>query len=295
MLRLPSSRPRAAATLRTCATPPRSRCLATDAAASIAGTVAYHRAYILLHTHVAPPAFPARVSSRLQRQLQLRTARWGGLVNFAWLPGTAGEGTGAEADAPEWERGEEEAYPATVYAQDRAPLDVPRLSMANLDDVAAALRAHVEDAPPAGLELSTQYPFALYVCTHGERDCRCGTTGQAVFDALQAEVARRGPECDIKVGGIGHVGGHKYAANVLVYPWGDWLGNVKPEDVPQLVETIIRTRTKLSFNSETSPPPFEASIWRGRMGLDKEEQLALIGKGVTPPVDGPLTPHASRS
>ncbi|EKM48895.1 uncharacterized protein PHACADRAFT_202264, partial [Phanerochaete carnosa HHB-10118-sp] len=160
MLRLPSAR--ACVASRTCTLHPRRATAARSFAAaalpdahtqSIAGTVAHHRSYILLHTRVPPPAFPARVPSPLQRQLQLRAARWGGLVNFAWLPpDEAAEAAAAAAagavHSPEWEPNEEEeeeeeeAYRVSAYAQDRGRIDIPRVSMANVDEVAAALQRH---------------------------------------------------------------------------------------------------------------------------------------------------------
>lgn len=194
------------------------RFLATNAASSetlgesIAGTVAYHRSYILLHTRTPPPAFPARVSSKLQRQLQLRASRWGGLVNFAWLPDEAPP-TGDNGTKSEWES-KEESYRVSAYAQDRGRVDISKLTMENIDEVAAALQKHAEADPDKNFDVSLQGPSYLYVCTHGERDCRCGTTGQAVFEALQKEIARHGPDLGVKVGAVGHVGGHKWVSSI---------------------------------------------------------------------------------
>ena len=160
-----------------------------------------------MHTRLPPPAYPARVSSKLQRQLQLRTARWGGLVNFAWLPDESPLLANSETKA-EWDS-EDEAYCVSAYAQDRGRIHIPKLTLENIDEVAAALQRHAEASPKSDTGALGQEPFYLYVCTHGERDCRCGTTGQAVFDALQEEISRKGLEQEMKVGAVGHVGGHK--------------------------------------------------------------------------------------
>lgn len=53
-------------------------------------------------------------------------------------------------------------------------------------------------------------------------------------------------------------------------------------------------RSKLWFNSLESPPPYVDGVWRGRMGLDKEEQLELIGEAEASPEKSPLAPHSSR-
>jgi (2Fe-2S) ferredoxin len=50
-------------------------------------------------------------------------------------------------------------------------------------------------------------------------------------------------ELDIQVFGCSHVGGHKYAGNVVIYrpQWkqGVWYGRVQPKDVPQIFEETV--------------------------------------------------------
>ena len=60
-----------------------------------------------------------------------------------------------------------------------------------------------------------------------------------------------------------HVGGHKYAGNVIVYPEGVWYGYVRPDDAGRIVrEHLARGR-------------FVTDLLRGRM-----EAVPL---GSTPP------------
>ncbi|KIP09360.1 hypothetical protein PHLGIDRAFT_67712 [Phlebiopsis gigantea 11061_1 CR5-6] len=258
----------------------------------LAGTVGYHNTYILLHTRVPPPLFPAKVSSKLQRALMLRTIRWGGNVNLAWLP-EDGEYRGSTT--PEWEDPEREAYRVSAFSVHRGYLDIPQLSMENIDEVAETLQRHSQRPEGMGADILATSPLYFYVCTHGERDCRCRDTGSAVFAALQQEVKKHNLGDTVKVGGVGHVGGHKYAANVLVFPYGDWLGNIKPEHVPELVARMCRPRSKLQFNPLNSPPIHSENLWRGRMGLDKEEQKRLVGSGEPKTIETSLSPHPSRS
>lgn len=63
----------------------------------------------------------------------------------------------------------------------------------------------------------------------------------------------------------------RYAANVLVYPEGEWLGNLHTENVPEVLDSILARHV----DSEKSPIPLCPAFWRGRMGLHKEEQLVL--------------------
>jgi (2Fe-2S) ferredoxin len=74
----------------------------------------------------------------------------------------------------------------------------------------------------------------IFVCVHAASDERCGRCGPPVLDGLRAACDEAGLT-DVTVRATSHVGGHKYAANVLVYPEGVWYGFVTPEDVPRIV------------------------------------------------------------
>lgn len=109
--------------------------------------------------------------------------------------------------------------------------------------------------------LTQQYVF---VCTHGRRDIRCGECGLPLQAALAAAIRDYGLTDEVVVRGSSHVGGHKFAGNVLVYPGGDWYGYVTPADAPRLVEQHLVGGGLV------------ADLWRGRMGLSQPEQLELI-------------------
>ncbi|KAJ3480329.1 hypothetical protein NLJ89_g12286 [Agrocybe chaxingu] len=98
--------------------------------------------------------------------------------------------------------------------------------------------------------------------------------------AEEVESLRRadptGPAAKIKVGEVGHVGGHKYAANVLIFPHGEWLGSLKPEDASPIIKLLCEDLK----NGDVKPrgpaeEPFSLRHWRGRMGMTKEEQKHL--------------------
>ena len=46
-------------------------------------------------------------------------------------------------------------------------------------------------------------------CTHGSRDCRCGTIGAKLVERLDSLVAERGLQGSVGVFRCSHVGGHK--------------------------------------------------------------------------------------
>lgn len=62
----------------------------------------------------------------------------------------------------------------------------------------------------------------IFVCVHARRDCRCGDIGEPLLKSIQREIAKRrlGTNWNITVSRIAHIGGHKYAGNVLVYQEG---------------------------------------------------------------------------
>ncbi|KAH7392963.1 Sucrase/ferredoxin-like-domain-containing protein [Pyrenochaeta sp. MPI-SDFR-AT-0127] len=92
----------------------------------------------------------------------------------------------------------------------------------------------------------------ILICGHGGRDLRCGILGPLLQSSFRHELQRRGIDADVGV--ISHVGGHKYAGNVIIYVppsmegnalrgSGIWYGRVGPENIEGLVEeTIVQGR-----------------------------------------------------
>lgn len=68
----------------------------------------------------------------------------------------------------------------------------------------------------------------IFVCAHGSRDVRCGVCGPALIEKLNEEIELRGLKNQISVLACSHVGGHKYAGNVIIYspgPDGNIMGH----------------------------------------------------------------------
>jgi hypothetical protein len=79
----------------------------------------------------------------------------------------------------------------------------------------------------------------LVVCTHGKRDRCCARYGRPLYDALRA--AAPGGE----VWQSTHVGGDRFAGNVVALPQGTFHGRVEPGDVPGLLTAMARGRVDL--------------------------------------------------
>ena len=79
----------------------------------------------------------------------------------------------------------------------------------------------------------------IFVCVHAARDERCGRCGPPLLEALRQACAEEGLD-DVTIRATSHVGGHKYAGNVIVYPEGVWYGTVTPQDAPRLAREHLR-------------------------------------------------------
>ncbi len=93
------------------------------------------------------------------------------------------------------------------------------------------------------------------VCTHGKHDACCASRGRPVAAAI--ERARPG-----RVFESSHLGGHRFAANVLVLPAGLLYGRVLPVAAPEFV-------------AAAEADEVVAPLLRGRVGLVPAAQAAL--------------------
>ncbi|XP_071905483.1 uncharacterized protein [Coffea arabica] len=108
----------------------------------------------------------------------------------------------------------------------------------------------------------------IFVCCHGTRDRRCGVCGPALVNKFNEDIELHGLQHKVSVSPCSHVGGHKYAGNVIIFGpnihkeiTGHWYGYVTPDDVPILLEQHIRKGEIVDW------------LWRGRMGLSEDEQI----------------------
>ncbi|KAK7935814.1 hypothetical protein PG985_001309 [Apiospora marii] len=120
----------------------------------------------------------------------------------------------------------------------------------------------------------------VLVCGHGGRDMRCGLMGPALQKEFETQLPKKGyevmhgpvidesvtapslsgpvgdePPSTARVGLISHIGGHKFAGNVIIYippllnakdnephplaGHGIWYGRVEPKDVEGIIEETV--------------------------------------------------------
>ena len=97
------------------------------------------------------------------------------------------------------------------------------------DDIGALL-AVGPDALDTGRDVPGDAIDALYlVCTHGRHDRCCSVRGNPVARALCSKYADGAWECS-------HIGGDRFAANVVCLPRGAYFGRVTGSSVEELIE-----------------------------------------------------------
>lgn len=93
------------------------------------------------------------------------------------------------------------------------------------------------------------------ICAHGTHDPCCAIRGRPVAAAFDAHRPGRVWECS-------HVGGDRFAANLLVLPSGLLYGRVRPEQASEFIEV-------------TDAGAVDAAALRGRVGFTSVEQAAM--------------------
>ncbi|KAF9199191.1 hypothetical protein BGZ49_010723 [Haplosporangium sp. Z 27] len=131
---------------------------------------------------------------------------------------------------------------------------------------------------PITVELVKE-PSAVLVCVHGSRDCRCGDQGGEFYRILNDMVQVTGLSSSIKVYGVSHIGGHKWAPNTIMYPSGDWHGNLSEKDSVDaqqiLFDALANGGIAAGVRERKAADPIMIDKWRGRIGLSQEEQKKL--------------------
>ncbi len=112
------------------------------------------------------------------------------------------------------------------------------------------------------------------VCTNGKHDACCATYGLPVAQRLTELRAPQTWECS-------HVGGDRFAANVVCLPDGILYGHLAPEEVGELVAAHEQRRMVLARCRGRSALAFPAQaaelLVRERLGLDGLDELRFDG------------------
>ena len=117
----------------------------------------------------------------------------------------------------------------------------------------------------------------IYVCTHMARDKRCGDKGPPIVTQFRRRLLECGLNPRVRVQSCSHLGGHKFAGNVIIFGAdassggvvGDWYGYVSEKDVDRLIERHLLKNEVVT------------ELWRGRMGLSPADQEEFVRRQET--------------
>ena len=101
-----------------------------------------------------------------------------------------------------------------------------------------------------GVEVTQQHYF---VCSNGRRDLCCSRFGLPVYARLRNAVGERAWETS-------HVGGHRYAANVVTLPQGALYGHLSVDAVDEFVEQVEQNQLSLRYLRGRSAYPAVAQV-----------------------------------
>ena len=141
------------------------------------------------------------------------------------------------------------------------------------------------DVPLDGSVGARTDELTYLVCTHGRHDVCCAVRGRPVAAAFAACRPQQTWECS-------HVGGDRFAANVVVAPYGLYYGHVPPALVLDLVRRseaglvvpgLLRGRTAY-------PAPVQAAVQHAREAL-QERRIDALRVIAAAPAHGGTVPH----
>ena len=115
------------------------------------------------------------------------------------------------------------------------------------------------------------------VCTNGKRDACCALRGRALVTALAVDHGERTWECT-------HLGGHRFAGNLVCLPEGIVYGRVGAEDGPRLADAHLEGRLDPSLLRGRSAWPAPAQVaehaLRRSRGLERLGDVRLLDADV---------------
>jgi hypothetical protein len=163
-------------------------------------------------------------------------------------------------------------FACAAHRPGRPPTRLWRRDVDSLADVVDAIaELTLDQVPDQGWEPVAE-PLVL-VCTNGRHDQCCANLGRPLVRALrETRWADRVWECS-------HVGGDRFAANVVVLPHSLYFGRVEPESGTGLLDALAAGRLDLAhFRGRTSFSLAEQAVEqfvRQELGVDGLDDVVI--------------------
>ena len=231
---------------------------------SIAGTASVVRTWLLLE-HAAPWPRAALASTRLLPGLGPELARRANqhrvrvvLIRRHGRPEPVAAGG---------------AGPACFVASTRRDGSwIAGVSVDSVEDVLDLDFSSLDAGRPPGSAVLEEPMFL--VCTHGRHDPCCAERGRPVAAALDRQFPSQTWE-------VSHIGGDRFAANLVCLPDGDYFGRVTSADAAGVVSSYAAGRYSLTHLRGRCcyPPPVQAAevLVRQRLGIDRRGAARVVG------------------
>ncbi|HEX2090601.1 MAG TPA: sucrase ferredoxin [Actinomycetota bacterium] len=126
---------------------------------------------------------------------------------------------------------------------------IEHAALSRLDDLLEADLSELSAGRPTGLGSVGHDPVFL-VCTNGARDPCCAERGRPLAASLEREYGDRVWECS-------HIGGDRFAPNLVCLPHGLYFGRVAPKDGPRIAQQAVSGVLDLDHYRGRSCYPFE--------------------------------------
>jgi hypothetical protein len=157
----------------------------------------------------------------------------------------------------------------TCFAVRSGP-EAPWIQTTTLDTLGEALELDLYalgSGERIGLEPHERALFL--VCTHGRRDVCCAERGRPLAGALSRAYPDETWEST-------HVGGDRFAGNLLAFPHGLYFGRVRPEEGASVADAYVSGRIALEHLRGRSCFPF--AVQAAEIALREREALDGIGE-----------------
>jgi len=152
-----------------------------------------------------------------------------------------------------------------VNARQSAPF-INEISLLDYQDLLEISLRQLIESELTNSNFSTSEPLIL-VCTNGRRDQCCAKLGLPLYQTLSKSLGNN-------VWRSSHVGGHRFAPNVICFPHGIFYGHVDPELTDQVIQSHLQG--KISVNNYRGRACYSKPAQAGEFFLRKHTSILDI-------------------